>query len=68
MAESNNHSDSATDRDTLFLLSGVAFIVFGAGLILSNPLVRKYVGQLGIGNLAMNALPDLDRYMKLRSM
>lgn len=68
MAESNNHSDSATDRDTLFLLSGVAFIVFGAGLILSNPLVRKYMGQVGIGNLAMNALPDLDRYMKLRSM
>ena len=68
MAESNNHSDFATDRDTLFLLSGVAFIVFGAGLILSNPLVRKYMGQVGIGNLAMNALPDLDRYMKLRSM
>ncbi|HZD33339.1 MAG TPA: hypothetical protein VE779_16965 [Candidatus Angelobacter sp.] len=68
MAESNNHSDSATDRDTLFMLSGVAFIVFGAGLILSNPLVRKYMGQVGIGNLAMNALPDLDRYIKLRSM
>ena len=68
MAESNNHSDSATDRDTLFLLSGVAFIVFGAGLILSNPLVRRYMGQVGIGNRAMNALPDLDRYMKLRSM
>ena len=68
MAESNNHSDTATDRDTLFMLSGVAFIVFGAGLILSNPLVRKYMGQIGIGNLAMNALPDLDRYLKLRSM
>jgi hypothetical protein len=50
------------------MLSGVAFIVFGAGLILSNPLVRKYMGQVGIGNLAMNALPDLDRYIKLRSM
>lgn len=68
MAESNNHSDTATDRDTLFMLSGVALIIFGAGLILSNPLVRKYMGQVGIGNLAMNALPDLDRYIKLRSM
>ncbi len=65
---SNNHSESATDRDTLFMLSGVAFIVFGAGLILSNPLVRKYLGQVGIGNLAQTALPDLDRYLKLRSM
>jgi len=70
VADSNNHHhlDSATDRDTLFMLSGVAFIVFGAGLILSNPLVRKYLGQVGIGNLAQTALPDLDRYLKLRSM
>ena len=70
MAESSNnhHTDSATDRDTLFMLSGVAFIVFGAGLILSNPLVRKYLGQVGIGNLAQAALPDFDRYLKLRSM
>jgi len=65
---SNNHTESATDRDTLFMLSGVAFIVFGAGLILSNPLVRKYLGQVGIGNLVQTALPDLDRYLKLRSM
>lgn len=68
VAETNNRTDSATDRDTLFMLSGVALIVFGAGLILSNPLVRKYLGQAGIGNLAQQALPDLDRYLKLRSM
>ena len=68
MAEGNNHSEITTDRDTLFMLSGVAFIVFGAGLILSNPLVRKYLGQVGVGNLAQNALPDLERYLKLRSM
>lgn len=68
MAENHNHSDSSTDRDTLFMLSGVAFIVFGAGLILSNPLVRRYMGQMGIGNLAQAALPDLDRYLRLRAM
>jgi hypothetical protein len=68
VAENNNHSDSSTDRDTLFMLSGVAFIVFGAGLILSNPLVRRYMGQMGIGNLAQAALPDLDRYLRLRAM
>jgi hypothetical protein len=50
------------------MLSGVAFIVFGAGLVLSNPLVRKYLGQAGIGSLAQNAFPDLERYLKLRSM
>jgi hypothetical protein len=68
VSENNNHSDSGTDRDTLFMLSGVAFMVFGAGLILSNPLIRRYLGGIGIGNLAQAALPDLDRYLKLRSM
>lgn len=66
MSENNNNSSS--DKDTLFMLSGVAFIVFGAGLILSNPLVRRYLGQVGVGNLVQDALPDLDRYLKLRSM
>ena len=68
MAENNNHSEAATDKDTLFMLSGVAFIVFGAGLILSNPIVRRYLGQAGVGSLVQEALPDLDRYLKLRSM
>jgi hypothetical protein len=56
------------DKDTLFMLSGVALVVFGAGLILSNPIARRYLGQLGVGNLAQAALPDLDRYLKLRAM
>jgi len=57
-----------SDKDTLFMLSGVALVVFGAGLILSNPIARRYLGQFGLGNLAQGALPDLDRYLKLRSM
>lgn len=74
MAENGKHLNTAngvnggTDKDTLLMLSGVAFVVFGAGLILSNPVVRRYMGQLGIGNLAQAALPDIDRYLKLRSM
>lgn len=65
MSENSNHSD---DRDTLYMLGGVALIVFGAGLILSNPHVRRYLSQIGIGNLAQAALPDLDRYLRLRAM
>ena len=68
MSENNNHSNSISDKDTLMMLSGVAFMVFGAGLILSNPLVRRYLGQVGVGNLVQDALPDLDRYLRLRSM
>jgi hypothetical protein len=68
VAENNNHSDSGTDKETLYMLGGLAFMVFGAGLILSNPLIRRYLGGVGIGNLAQAALPDLDRYLKLRAM
>ena len=40
-------------------IGGVALIVFGAGLILSHPFVRRYLGQAGIGGLAAAAIPDL---------
>jgi hypothetical protein len=63
-----NGDGSFNDKDTLFMLSGVALVVFGAGLILSNPIARRYLGQFGVGNLAQAALPDLDRYLKLRAM
>jgi hypothetical protein len=65
---SENGDGRSDDKDTLFMLSGVALVVFGAGLILSNPIARRYLGQFGVGNLAQAALPDLDRYLKLRSM
>jgi hypothetical protein len=66
---SYGHSNSlSADRDTLYLLGGVAMIVFGAGLVLSNPTVRRFLGQMGIGNLAKAALPDMERYLRLRSM
>ena len=55
-------------KDTLYMLGGVALMVFGAGLILSNPFVRRYMSQLGVGNLAQAAMPDIERYFKLRSM
>jgi hypothetical protein len=59
---------NATDKDTLYMLGGVALIIFGAGLILSNPFVRRYMSQLGVGNLAQAAMPDIERYLKLRAM
>jgi hypothetical protein len=62
------NGNGLNDKDTLYMLSGVALVVFGAGLILSNPIARRYLGQFGLGNLAQAALPDLDRYLKLRSM
>lgn len=68
MAREAHINGSTEDRDTLIMLSGIALMVFGAGLILSNPVAQKYLGKLGIGNLTSAALPDLERYLRLRAM
>ena len=68
LTERTNAQDSQESRDTLFLLGGAAMMVFGAGLILSTPMVRRFLGGVNAGGLLQGALPDFDRYMKLRSM
>lgn len=69
MQSANGNADSSgTDKETLYMLGGVALMIFGAGLVLSNPTVRKFIGQMGIGGLAQAALPDVQRYWKLRNM
>ncbi len=50
------------------MLSGIALMVFGAGLILSNPNAQRFLSKVGVGNLGAGVLPDLERYMRLRSM
>ena len=61
-------SESSESKDILLAIGGVALVVFGAGLIMTHPFVRKYIGQAGLGGLAAAAIPDLERYMKLKSM
>jgi hypothetical protein len=58
----------STERDTLFMLGGVALVVVGAGMILSNPVVRRYVESSPIGNVIGNIIPDVEKYFRLRSM
>lgn len=55
-------------RDTLYMLGGIALMVFGAGLVLSSPAIRRYVSQFSVGNLASAVMPDVKRYLRLRSM
>lgn len=59
---------NGSDKDTLYMLGGVALVIVGAGLVLTNPTVRRYLGQIGLGNFASAALPDIERYFRLRSM
>jgi hypothetical protein len=69
VTERANGQNSNETKDTLFMLGGAALVIFGAGLILSTPMVREYLGGVNIGNLIGSALPkDLERYMRLRSM
>jgi hypothetical protein len=68
LAEHMNVQNSNENRDTLCLLGGAALIVFGAGLVLSTPIVRRYLGGAGIGNFIHAAIPDFERYLKLRAM
>jgi hypothetical protein len=56
------------DKEILYMLGGVALVIVGAGLVLSNPTVRRYLGQMGLGDIASGALPDVERYFRLRSM
>jgi hypothetical protein len=68
LIDSVKESSGSVDKDTLFMLAGLAMVVFGGGLILSSPVIRRYVSHLEIGNLAQNLMPDVERYFKLRSM
>jgi len=61
-------TDSSESKDMLMAIGGLALIVFGAGMVLSHPFIRRYIGQSGLGGLAAAAIPDLERYMKLKSM
>jgi hypothetical protein len=61
-------TSNGSDKELLYMLGGAAMVLFGTGLILSNPMVRRYLGQIGVGSMLSAALPDVDRYLKLRNM
>ena len=55
----------------LLIVCGIllaAAVAVGAGLVLSNRAIRRYVGELSPGQLLETAMPDVQRYMKLRAM
>ena len=64
--ELTNSSDAA--RDLLLMFGGAALLLLGAGLILSHPQVRRFMGDVNLNGLVEGALPDFERYMKLRQM
>jgi len=60
--------DSAEARDTILMFGGMALMLLGAGLVLTSPGVRKYLGGFSISKLFQDAAPDLERYLRLKAM
>ena len=60
--------ESYDAKGTLFLFGGLALLVVGTGMIISHPAIRRYMGQMGLSDLIQAAAPDVERYLKLRSM
>jgi hypothetical protein len=63
-----HHGDSEESLNTLMMFGGLALVTLGAGMILSSPTVRKYLGEFNVGKLLQAAGPDFERYMKLKAM
>lgn len=63
-----NNGDSDDSLNTLMMFGGLALVTLGAGMILTSPIIRKYLGGFDVGKLLQAAGPDFDRYMKLKSM
>jgi len=62
------NSESYDGKSALYLFGGLALIVLGTGLIVSHPTIQKQLGRLGLDDLVRAAIPDVERYLKLRSM
>lgn len=55
-------------RETLLMYGGLALVILGVGMVMTNPTIRKATGLIGAGGLVKAALPDIQRYLKLRGM
>lgn len=63
-----DHQESDEARDMMLMFGGVALMMLGAGLILTTPVVRRYLGGLNVAGLLQSAAPDFERYLKLKAM
>jgi hypothetical protein len=66
-------NDNSDVRDAVMIAGGIALVVLGAGLVLAHPGIRRMLlsgaAPLGsLGNGVSGVLPDVERYMKLKTM
>lgn len=55
-------------KETLMVFGGAALVMLGAGMMLSTPVVKRYLGGLSLGGILANALPDIQKYLQLKAM
>ena len=67
-AMGSKRENGISDHDTLLLFGGAACLLFGAGLILSSGMTRRFLGNIDAGNLLHSAVPDVQKYLRLRGM
>jgi hypothetical protein len=70
-------NDSSETTNMLLLAGGLALMVFGAGMLLASPAIRRTVlggltpllpGQDGANGGLAGLLPDFEQYLKLKRM
>jgi hypothetical protein len=60
--------DNSETNDTMMLFGGAALMLLGAGMLLSSSVVRGYLGNLNVMKLVQAAVPDVERYLRLKAM
>jgi len=68
LTKADHNGESYETRDTLLMFGGAALIILGAGMVLASPAMKKYVGGLNPAKVLQAAVPDLQRYLKLKEM
>jgi hypothetical protein len=72
-----NARENSDIADTLLFAGGIALMIFGAGMLLASPGIRRtLLGSLtpllpgqGTSDGALGAvLPDVERYLRLKAM
>ena len=58
-----NQTEIDEDRDSMLLFGGAALMLLGAGLLLSSPIVRRYLNGVNLPALLRSAAPDLERFL-----
>ena len=66
-------NNSSEVRDAVLIAGGIALVVLGAGLVIAHPGIRRMLlsgaAPLGsLGNGVSGVLPDVERYLKLKTM